>query len=39
MTILKNASRIHPGLRFGFFGNKTGKTIDNAYIQADYGLN
>lgn len=25
-------------LRFGFFGNKTGKTIDNAYIQADYGL-
>jgi len=26
-------------LRFGFFGNKTGKTIDNAYIQADLGLN
>ena len=26
-------------LRFGFYGNKTSKTIDNAYIQADYGLN
>jgi len=26
-------------LRFGFYGNKSGKTIDNAYIQADYGLN
>ena len=26
-------------LRFGFFGNETSKQVDNAYIQADYGLN